>query len=172
MKSLRARNLFLLLLVAASRLPAAMLVTLQTSSPSPVPLGTAVTWTAVVSGASAGTLTYRFQVQGPNGVSRTVVDYGPKAMLTWTTIDREGAYQVEVGVLNTNTFESSAAMDVFYFSPLVSGPTPVVTPSANPMVFIYSAPACSPSQQMRVQFQTPTGSIQYTPYQDCLPGVS
>src|SRR5580700_180160 len=166
MKSLRARNLPLLLLVAAVRLPAAMMVTLQTSIPSPVPLGTAVTWTAVVSGASAGSFMYRFQVQDPNGVSRTVVDYGPKAMLTWTTIEREGPYQIEVAVFNTNTLEGATATGMFHFNSLVSGATPVVTPSANPMVFIYSAPACSRSQQMRVQFQTPTGSIQYTPYQD------
>jgi arylsulfate sulfotransferase len=174
MKSLRARNLPLLLLplVAVSHLPAAMTVTLQTSIPSPVPLGTPVTWTAVVSGASAGSLMYRFQVQGPNGVSRTVVDYGPKAMLTWTTIDQEGTYQIEVGVFNTSTLEDSAITGTIYFSPLVSGATPVVTPSANPMVFIYSAPPCSTGQQMRVQFQSPTGSIQYTPYQNCLPGVS
>jgi arylsulfate sulfotransferase len=172
MKSLRARNLPLLLLVAAVRLPAAMMVTLQTSIPSPVPLGTAVTWTAVVSGASAGSFMYRFQVQDPNGVSRTVVDYGPKAMLTWTTIEREGPYQIEVAVFNTNTLEGATATGMFHFNSLVSGATPVVTPSANPMVFIYSAPACSRSQQMRVQFQTPTGSIQYTPYQDCVPGVS
>jgi len=149
-----------------------MVVTLQTSSPSPVPLGKPVTWTTVVAGASAGSLLYRFQVQTPNGGYRTVVDYGPKSSLTWTTIDQEGSYQMEVTVFNTSTLEESAIVSGMVFSPLVSGANPVITPSANPLVFIYSAPACPAGEQIRVQFQATTGPVQYTPYQACVAGAS
>jgi arylsulfate sulfotransferase len=172
MKSSHSSNWLLLLLGAASQLSAAMSATLQTSSPSSVPLGTPVTWTAAVSGASAAALLYRFQIQNPSGSLRTIVDYGPNASLTWTTISQEGAYQMEVAVFNTDTLEQTTVTNRISFSSLVTGNTPVVTPSANPMVFIYSAPPCTAGQQMRVQLQSASGSPQYTPYQDCLEGVS
>jgi arylsulfate sulfotransferase len=172
MKPLRAGNWLLLLFVATLQLPGAMSVNLQASSASPVPLGTPVTWTAAISGASAGTLVFRFQVEGPGGSFRTVVDYGPKTSLTWTTINSEGAYQVGVSVFNTATGEQAVGTSGMSFSSLVHGTTPVVTPSANPMVFIYSAPPCSPGDQIRVRFQAVMGPIQYTPYQECLAGVS
>ena len=161
-------------LLLTSQLPAAMTVNLQTSSPASMPLGMPVTWTASVSGASAGGLLYRFQVEGPGGVFRTVVDYGPKAALTWTTIDQEGAYKIEVAVVNTATFEESVVSSGISFTSLVSGTNPVVTPSANPMVFIYSAPPCSASNEIQFDFRAslPGASIQFTPYQPCMAGVS
>jgi hypothetical protein len=170
-KSLRAGNWLVLPLLAA-RLAIAMTVSVKTSAPSTAPLGTPVTWTVVVSGVSASALLYRFQVQGPTGGLRMIVDYGPKASLTWTTINQEGAYQMEVAVFNTVTLEESAVVSGISFSSLVSGTTPVVTGSANPMVFIYSAPPCPLGEQIRVQFQGPTGQAQYTPYQACVAGVS
>jgi arylsulfate sulfotransferase len=161
-----------LLLLTASGLSASMAVSLQTSKSSPVPLGTPVTWTASASGASAGTLLYRFRVQASGANFRTVVDYGPNASLTWTTIDQEGAYQIEVAVLNSDTREQSVTTSTMSFSPLVSGAGPVLTPSANPLVFIYSAPQCPPGERVRVQFQASSGPVQYTPYQPCVAGSS
>src|ERR1700722_4285950 len=135
-------KLLLLSLLAASRLPAAMTVTLQASKASPVPLGTAITWTAAATGTSGGPIFYRFRIQAPGGTFRTVVDYGPKTALSWTTIDREGGYQIEVAAFNSDTLEESATTSTMFFSPLVAGSTPVLTPSANPLVFIYSALPC------------------------------
>jgi arylsulfate sulfotransferase len=166
-------KLLLLLFAAITQLPAALTVNLQASSASPVPLGTPVTWTATASGGTAGALLYRFQVQSPGGSYRTVVDYGPNTSLTWTTIDQEGAYQMEVAVIDTVTFEESIVASGISFTSLVKGTTPVVTPSANPMVFIYSAPPCTAGEQIRVRFQTSAGGpVQYTPYQTCVAGVS
>jgi hypothetical protein len=149
-----------------------MTVSLQTSKSSPVPLGAPVTFTAFASGASAGTLFYRFRVQATGANFRTIVDYGPNPSLTWTTIDQEGAYQIEVAVLNSDTLEQSVTTSTMSFSPLVSGAGSVVTPSANPLVFIYSAPPCPSGERIRVQFQTSTGPVQYTPYQPCVAGSS
>jgi arylsulfate sulfotransferase len=172
MKSTIVRSWFLLSFLAASRLSAAMTVTLQVSKPSPVPLGTAVTWTAVVSGTSGGPILYRFRVQAPGGTFRTVVDYGPKAALTWTTIEQEGGYVIEAAAFNSDTLEESAITSSTFFSSLVLGSTPVLTPSATPLVFIYSAPPCPAGQRMRVQFQGSNGAVQYTPYQSCEAGVT
>jgi hypothetical protein len=70
-----------------------------------VPLGTPVTWTATVFRPSPRTLAYRFQIRQSGGDFRTVVDYGPKSALTWSTIDQEGSYQIEVSVQNYDTGE-------------------------------------------------------------------
>ena len=65
MKSIFVRSWFLLSLLTALRLSAAMTVSLQPSLPSPVPLGTPVVWTAAASGTSGGPILYRFRIQAP-----------------------------------------------------------------------------------------------------------
>src|ERR1700760_751434 len=99
-----------------------MSVVLSGSVSSPAPLGTPVTWTANVSGAAPGTIWYRFRTRYNQGglrahpVSfgyRTVVDYGPNAAFTWSTIAREGTYEIEVSVRNLETGETAAATSPF-----------------------------------------------------------
>ena len=163
---------FLLVVPAiAGGLAAQMSVSMTSSAGSTAPLGTPVTWTATVSGASAGTLFYRFQTGPSNGSLRTVVDYGPKTALTWSTIEQEGSYQVEVSVQNLTTGELASANAKIAFTSLVTGTAPVVTPSANPAVYIYSAPPCDRGS-MWVQFQTTDGFVQSTPPKSCLAGSS
>src|ERR1700728_121944 len=93
----------ILLAVAWIPLQAQMTVSLSPSVPSPARLGVPVTWTASVSGANAGTLVYRFRILHLGREFHTVVDYGPNSSLTWTTIDEEGSYPMEVSVKNSNT---------------------------------------------------------------------
>lgn len=162
-----------LTLFAASSTPlqAQMTVSLTPSVPSPAPLGSPVTWTASVSGANPGTLVFRFRVWHYGRDFHTLVDYGPKSSLTWTTIEEEGSYPMEVSVKNSTTGDTADATVMFMFSPLATGSTPVLTPSANPLVYIYSAPSCDDGR-MRVQFQSDGGMIQTTPSQPCHPGRS
>ncbi len=47
---------------------------------------------------------------------------------------------------------------------------PVITPTQNALVFLYSAPPCDPPNRMRVEFGSPGGLVQSTPYQDCQSG--
>jgi len=137
-----------------------------------MPLGQAVTWTATVSGAQAGTLAYRFRVRLASENFHTVVDYGPKSSLTWTTIDQEGAYELEASVRNIATGETADTNSTFVLTSLLAGASPVITTSANPLVYIYSAPPCSPGSRMRVEFQAFEGTAQYTPFRPCLAGLS
>jgi arylsulfate sulfotransferase len=189
-------SLFLLLLVASGLSASAqMTVSLAPSVLSPAPLGTVINWSATVSNASPGSLWYRFQTRlleprkdpaparagywpdgaGRNtpavmeysGISRTVVDYGPKSKFTWSPIDREGLYRVEVSVRNKDTGESTSASALFEFDPLVQGSSAAVTPTSHPLVFLYSAPPCAVGQSMRVQFQSADGVMQSTPYKPC-----
>ena len=146
-----------------------MSVSLSQSVQSPAPLGTVITWSAAVSNANPGVLSYRFRVRPIGSDFRTVVDYGPNASLDWNTIEHEGSYEIEVSVKNNNTGDQASAAAMFWLTSLVTGDAPVLTPTSNPLVFIYSAPACPAESRMRVQFQSTDGVVQSTPYRPCNP---
>ena len=171
-KTILFSHLTMLAALWTQPLPAQMSVSLNASVQSPAPLGSAVTWTTTVSSASPGTLWYRFRAGYLGQVPRTVVDYGPKPSLDWITIDREGAYQIEVSVKNQDTGDTADASAIFVLTSLVTNNVPVVTPTANPLVFIYSASPCAAGGRMKVQFQSPNGFVQTTPYRSCDPGFS
>jgi arylsulfate sulfotransferase len=166
---LQCMQILLLLATLVTSLSAQMSVAISTSAPQTLPLGSTVTWTASVSGAGPGTLAYRFRVRHIGGDFRTVVDYGPKVAFTWTTIDGEGGYEVEVSFQNYDTGEQASATTTQVFTAL-AGQGPVLNLSANPLVYIYSAPPCTTGARMRVGFQAQDGRSQWTPYKTCLPG--
>lgn len=155
---------------------AAMSVTLTPSVGSPAPLGTPITFEAAVDDSGGATLNYQFRTRrADRSVARrligegyrVVVDFGPKSSLRWTTIEREGAYDVEVTVRNNSTGEFARDTVRFELTPLAQD-TPVVTPTDNPLVFLYSAPACPEGARMRVRFASSDGgAAQQTPAQDC-----
>src|SRR4051812_29874642 len=103
------------MLLASSCLPAAaqMSVSLQPSTPSPAPLGTVVTWSASIAGAEPGTITFRFRTRLLGSNFHTLVDYGPKSSVDWSTIAREGSYEIEVTAQNGSTGETAAAKTGF-----------------------------------------------------------
>jgi arylsulfate sulfotransferase len=161
------------IMAAAPASSASMSVSLSPSAPSPQPVGTPVTWTVSVTGASPGTLWYRFRTRFagfkphlPDGAFgyRTVVDYGPNSSFTWSTIAGEGKYQVEASVENNATGEIAAAAQEFVLTSLAAN-GPVLTRTVHPLVFLYSAPPCK--GEMRVEFTAPDGTVQTTPYQAC-----
>lgn len=152
--------------ISATVLQAQMTVSLTPSVPSPAMLGTPIKWTASVQGASQGTLTYRFRVYHEGRDYRTIIDYGPKSSLNWTTIEEEGTYLMEVSVKNINTGEMGSSTVLYMFEPIPTPNGPVITPSANPLVYIYTAPPCT-SGRMKVQFQSAGGFVQTTPSKPC-----
>ncbi|HYW44088.1 MAG TPA: aryl-sulfate sulfotransferase [Bryobacteraceae bacterium] len=185
-------RLFLgLALLAAVSIPlsAQMSVTISPSVTLPAPLGTLINWSATVAGANSGTLWYRFGVRAvslggsrlsthtpqiarrsafpPDLGFRTIVDYGPNSSLAWTSIDGEGVYEIEVSVRNLTTGEMAQSVVPFELTSLATSGTPVITPTGHPLVFIYSAGPCAAGSQMRVEFQSPEGFAQDTPYRQC-----
>jgi len=150
---------------------AAMTVTLTPSTPSPAPVGTIVTWRADTSVAGSGTLWYRFRTGPAGGDLHMVRDFGPQNSLDWTVSDHEGPYQVEVTARNISTGDTAESAVTYAMTSRVTGDTPVINPTANALVFLYSAPPCPAGGKMRVQFQSPIGIVN-TPYQTCQDGVS
>jgi hypothetical protein len=169
------KKLWIAGVVMAAALPGwSMSVTLQPSASSPQPLGTPVQWTAALSGANAGTLWYRYRTRFAGVATRqhpvdfnyrTVVDYGPSSTFTWATIAGAGPFEIEVTVRNLATGETAAASSLFVLTPLGDGTGPVITATANPLVYIYTAPACRGS--VRVRLTAADGTVENTPFESC-----
>ncbi len=163
---------WLLLAGAAPALRADMSVSLDPSDQAPVQVGTVVRWDTTVLEADEGTLWYRYRVRSAGSDFRIVRDYGPDSALEWTANEHEGDYEIEVSVRNQETGETVTTYLPYQFASRVSADQPVISPTRNPLVFLYSAPPCPAGSRMRVQFQSAGGAAQNTPTKACTPDRS
>ena len=135
---------------------------LTSSVSSPQLLGTSVTWTATGTDTGAGPLTFQFNVTPPGGSLMMIKDFNTGTLkgstytsqpFVWVPTASEGKYKVQVVVKDFS--DGSTAMKTMQFTvtPLVTGNTPVVTATANPLVALFSSPACAKGSKMRVSFQ-------------------
>lgn len=149
-----------------------MSVTLTPSVMSPTPLGTVVSFTAATSDTASNNLWYRFRVRRPGTDYQMIRDYGPVSTLDWTASSHEGAYEMEVSVRSLDSGDVAVSSVLLQFQPVITGDQPVISPTTNSLVFLYSAPACTGGGRMRVAFTAPDGTTQQTPFQACRPGLS
>jgi len=179
----RCNLLALFMAFAGATAASAMTVALTPSVASPVAIGTRVTFSSTVPDASGSNLWYRFRVRRQGEDYQMVSDYGPINTLDWTASKHEGMYEVEVSARNLDTGEESTVSSAFQFLSLVTDGQPVVSPTGNSLVFLYSAQACDAGSRMRVLFQAgspqaltrahaTTVAEQSTHYQACAPGLS
>ncbi len=169
-RSLRALPV-LILFTAAPGMDAAMSLTLTPSIPPPAPVGQIVTWTAAAE-ETPGPVWYRFRARRSGGDFRTIRDYGPESALDWTVSEHEGTYEVEVSAQDQTTGEvSAAAADYQIASRLDGGAAAAIHPTANPMVFLYSAAPCGSGARMKVIAESSTEVIE-TPWKPCRTGLS
>jgi arylsulfate sulfotransferase len=145
-----------------------MTVGVSASISSPAPVATPVTFTAVVSGEPTNNNWYRFSVRQVNGPYRIIRDYGPVSTLMWTASDHEGTYEIEVAASNLDTGDTASGSATFEFDPIATV-GPVVSPTANSLIFLYSAPPCPAGRRIHVEFTSPDGIRQATPFKDCTP---
>jgi len=150
---------------------AQMTATLTPSMPSPAPLATMITWNAAVSNPATDVIWYRFRVREAGGDYTMIRDYSPLASLDWTASDHEGVYEMEVSAKDRQTGDLASTSSVFQMLSRVTSGGPEISPTAHPLVFLYSA-LCPGGSQMKVQFQAPDGVIQETPYKACQAGRS
>jgi len=159
----------LFLLVSIAKLKGAVLsVVLTPSIPAPALVGTVVTWSAHPSDATAS-IWYRFRAARAGSQLHVIRDYSPLSSLDWTASQHEGFYNIEVSARNNSTGETAVESANYQIAPVVTGDTPVISPTANPLVFLYSAPPCLAIDSMRVEFRSAGGVVQSTPYQSCQP---
>jgi hypothetical protein len=125
------------------------LVTLASNDDIPL-VGERITWTATATDVGA-TPVYQFSVAPHDGASRIVRDFSPTNSFAWTPMT-EGDYDVRVivkdGYAATDTTSALATDDI---GSRVTGSQAVVTPTANPLVALYSVPLSS-AETVRIQF--------------------
>lgn len=173
----------LLVAVCAPAFATVTIVSLSPSSPSPQLLGASVTWTATATDTGAGPLTFQFNVTPPAGTLGLVKDFNIGTLssgtytsqpFVWVPTLSEGAWEIQVVIKDFGTGQTATKTSKFIVSSLVTGTTPVVTPTANPIVALFSAPACAVGSKMRVSFQVESGSTPatLTSYASCRKGTS
>lgn len=143
-------------------------VRLESSIPSPAPVGALITWTASLPNPKNDNLWYRFIVRSYDEGHRIFKDFGPDNTFKWSPVEREGLYTVEVAVRNLSTGQQSETVVPYTVRSNVTDGRPVVRPTSHPLVFLYSAPPCPAGNSMMVYFLNPkTGIMQNTPPKRC-----
>lgn len=150
--------LIVLLCLAGSTMEA-MDVQLRQTSAGPLKVGAAVAWTAEASGSL---IEYQFSVAMAGQGFSVVRDFSNRsAQFEWTPM-QEGSYRARVVARQNLTGESaSAEADFVVASRVGAGGEPVVSATANPLVFLYSAPPCD-ARAMSVDFVKLKGLDEWT----------
>ena len=151
--------LTMLLTAAASPALAALSVTLTPNIGSPRPVGTAITWTATASGDTDvnPSYVYKFTAELAGYPQVTRAGYQKSNKMVWTPAQFDGQYTVDVVVKNLNT-GTTASRTVNYTITSLAGANSAVNPTANPLVALFSGPACRIPNSMRVVF-SPTTAV-------------
>ena len=136
---------------------------------SPQPLGTTVTWTVKATDSTANNLTFQFNVAPPNGTYALLSDFNVGTQsegtwtaqhLVWTTIAGEGIYSVQVVAKDFSSGQTATKTASFQLNTRVSQGVDAVHATANPLVALFSAPACPKGSVMRAAFlQQTAGAI-------------
>lgn len=158
-----------LALAAGLQMPMLATITIQSVTPSltaPQALGTPIAWTATATDSNAGPLTFQYSVALGANPFVTTKDFNAGTLsagvwtspaYSWATIQSEGVYRIRVVAKDFVSGEFTSQTINYRLSSLVTGSTPVVTPLANPLVALYSAPACAIGSNMRVSFRKSGG---------------
>ena len=147
-------------------------VSLSEMAPAVPYVGSPVVWAANSSGHGPSPV-YQFSVGPQGGPLQVVQDFNNVDSFTWNPM-QQGTYDIRVVVKNgyrSSKIESTSA--TYTAQSRVVGNSAVVSPMANPLVALFSAPP-SPGASMYVQFaqQGTTPSWQATSSLPIVPGES
>jgi arylsulfate sulfotransferase len=135
----------------------------------PQPLGTTVTWEVRgEQGDPTDRIDYRLAVRrvGSGEPARMVYDLAVRNRMAWTPMT-EGEYQVTAQVRNRDTRELTTLRARYQVEPRVAL-APEVFATNNPLVALYSAPACAPGNTLEVSFGVAAdGALQTTDRKPC-----
>src|SRR5688572_19082393 len=102
-------------------------------------VGERVTWTATATDVGA-TPVYQFSVAPSGGDFHVVRDFSPANTFVWTPM-QDGGYDIMVSVKDGyQATEIASAGVIDEVASQVNGSQAVVTPTANPLVALYSVP--------------------------------
>jgi arylsulfate sulfotransferase len=151
-------------------------VRLQTTLPSPQPVGTPIglTTSPTVAGPSYRDMrVFQYSVSVNGGPFHIVRDYSQDFKFAWTPDLFEQDVTIRVKVRDDDAKTTAEAEIPFKFVSRVSGNASVVTPTAHPLVALFSAPACPEGSQFRVAFHADGEEApSHTPAQPCRGSIS
>lgn len=152
-------------------LPPPSAIFLLPSLPSPQPLGTPITWTAIT--MDSVPLVYRFSVATAHDGPYTIVrDFSARPRFVWAPL-QEGRYFIRVTLQEGFSGATTVNKTVSYnLSSRVQGANAVVNHLANPLIALYSAPACATGQIMLAFRPLGTQDWTDTNSQPCQAGLS
>ena len=148
---------------------------------SPQPLGTTVTWAVTATDSNPNNLTFQFNVASGAQPYNMVSDFNIGTLsagtwtaqpFVWTTIAGEATYSIQVVVKDFTSGETATQTASFNLTSLISQGAAAVHKTQNPLVALFSAPACAAGSNMRVAFYTGGDAANYTAWKACTPAVS
>jgi arylsulfate sulfotransferase len=151
-------------------------VRLQSNLPSPQPVGTPIGLTTLPSvlGPSYRNLqVFQYSVSVNGGPFRVVRDYSQNNTFVWTPELFEQNVTIRVKSRDDDAKTSVQAEIPFQVVSRVKGKQSIVTPTAHPLVALFSAPACPEGSQFRVAFHADgEDANSRTPSQACRGSIS
>ena len=153
-------------LFASAPLFGAMTIDVTASSKIPALVGDQITITGTVEGQAPGNIVYRLRVSFNGKPFQIVVDYNHYNSFEWTPSKSEGTYIFQVTALNTSTQEMATGTIQTPVLTRITGTTPVINPTGNPLVALYSAPPCPVGSSIYVLFGV-GGTVNHTDTRSC-----
>src|ERR1700674_2468909 len=136
---------------------AALSVRLVPSMPSPQPVGTVIGLVPRVENAATGMHVFRYSVSVDGGPLHIVRDFSQQRDFVWRPQLYEHDASVRLTVRNNVTKETAEAELPFRIVSRIKDSLAVVTPTANPLIALFSAPPCPDGSKFRVAFQRQGG---------------
>jgi hypothetical protein len=127
-------------------------VRLISTLPSPQPVGTPIGLSTRVANPAKGMHVYRFSVSINGGPFRIVRDFSQNRDFTWAPEFYEHTATVRVTARANETKETAENDMRFQILSRVKGSAAIVSPTANPLMALFSAPGCPEGSQFRIAF--------------------
>ena len=147
------------------------IVSLKPTLKSPQAIGATVGWTATATDTNTGPLTFQFNVSPPNGTLATIKQFNvgtltgstwQSLVFAWALTGVDGKYQVQVVVKDFTSGESASQTASFVVTSPLTGGNPVIQKTQNPLVALFTAPACAAGSTIAVSFQPQSESVPAT----------
>lgn len=165
-KALSAAVVFAVVSYGAPKTP--MTVRLLTSLPSPQPVGTPIGLAVHVENAAKGMLVVRYSIGVAGGDLHIVRDFSQQRDFVWRPALYEHDAVVHVTVRNNETKETADDQQPFRTISRIKDSSPVITPTANPLIALFSSPPCADGGKFRVAYRAQgSEDPNHTPFEPC-----
>lgn len=173
--SMRQISGILLVLSALSYSAAAapLAVHLRSTLPSPQPVGVSIGLAPRIENPPKGMNVFRYAVSINGGPFRIVRDFSQQADFAWTPELYEQSATVRITARNNESKETAQDEMRFQIVSRVKSTAPAATPSAHPLVALFSSPPCPQGSTFRAAFQAQgEQTVVRTSTQECRGSIS